>query len=137
MSAVSVASPVVRRSFAGLSISKHSSLIQFKFYGWRRTWNAIQEPSATNSALLHKIATLWSALNVGFSLSKFDSLRVAPDVKTWRLYHKCDTVITFWVRVPVLSVHITVVLPNVSIIFKFFTRTFFFAKRLAVDVKQI
>ena len=48
----------------------------------------------------------------------------------------CDTVIRFWVNVPVLSEQIVDTEPSVSTASRFFMRQFFFAIRLAVNVRM-
>lgn len=48
-----------------------------------------------------------------------------------------ETVILFWVSVPVLSEQMQVVEPSVSTDSRFLTRTIFFARRLAVKASEI
>jgi len=55
--------------------------------------------------------------------------------KTSRLYHIWETVILFYVSVPVLSEHMQEVDPRVSTDSRFFTKTIFFAMRLAVRAR--
>ena len=52
------------------------------------------------------------------------------------LYQRWDTVMTFWVKVPVLSEQIHEVDPRVSTDSRFLTRTFFLAILLAVRARD-
>lgn len=49
----------------------------------------------------------------------------------------CSTVMTFWVRVPVLSEQMQEVEPRVSTASRFFTKTFFSERVLAVIAKEM
>uniref|UniRef100_A0A915JIJ7 Uncharacterized protein n=1 Tax=Romanomermis culicivorax TaxID=13658 RepID=A0A915JIJ7_ROMCU len=57
--------------------------------------------------------------------------KISASKKSWS-NHKCETVIRFWVKVPVLSEQMVLVDPKVSTASKCFTKQFFLAIRFAV-----
>ena len=93
--------------FLGISLSISSFSTSARLANWRRASSVGSPFSCSNRASLHK-AKHSARRFEGFSAAAFSSVLIVPSS-----YH-CVTVITFLVRVPVLSVHTTLTAPSVS-----------------------